>query len=573
MKKMLAVLAIGISLSSCLANGYDQSYETPKNVIFIVPDGMGFSAATLGRWMNGNQPNAVDTILIGAQQTWMANSVVTGSAAAATAFSSGFKTSARFLGVGPREEDLLSTYEMPYPADKWSYRPLATILEAARLQGKSTGLVATSRITHATPAAYAAKIHDRGLDNEIMEHLVYAKLDLVFGGGFRHLIPSGEEYTTSFGATWKGKRTDGENLYNVLLDRGYQIVDDRAGMENISSGKVWGLFDDSHMDPQLDRAVFNPQQPAFEEMAAKALAILSQNSEGFFLMIEESQLDWGAHANDPAYVSSEFKAFDNVVKMALDFARNDGETLVIAFPDHSTGGVSIHHNRFNLEQAPYTNTSVEALVTPIQNMKVTAEGIVKLLGSDYSEENLKSVVKEQWKIDLTAEDIEEIRSYKGSSGLSNALANVVSHNHTGIGFTTHGHDGGDCPVYAWGPGRPLDGTMDNTDMVNHLFKLWGVNAVQLNKKLYVNAMDLFPNAAIDLTDPANPVLQIDEWSLPTSKDLLINNRTGKVKELKGLVVYAPVTNRVYIPRQAVRMIDPGKMDDVRKSQAWLKYKN
>jgi len=131
----------------------------------------------------------------------MANSIITGSAAASTAFATGHKTTVRFLGLGPRTDDLLTGFE---PTAE-PFASVASILEAAKKRVRSTGIAVTCRVTHATPAGFACHIEDRGWDNDITEHMVDNNIDVVFGGGFRHLIPSGTSYTTSFGAVWKGK--------------------------------------------------------------------------------------------------------------------------------------------------------------------------------------------------------------------------------------------------------------------------------------------------------------------------------------------------------------------------------
>ncbi len=257
-----------------------------KNVIVMVPDGCSHSIQTLSRWYKG-EPLALDAMVSGTVATWMADSVITDSASAATAFAAGWKTTDGFIGVMPSNENLLSTFELP---SGWvPYKPVATVLEAARLKRKAVGLVATSRITHATPASFAAHIHDRNDENEIMEQLVYQNIDVVFGGGKRHLLPTAQG----------GARTDNENLLETLTARGYQFVGTKDEMEAVTSNRVWGLFDSSHMQPDIDRAEFAPSQPSLAEMTAKAIDLLSRDRQGFFLMVEGSQVDWAGHANDP----------------------------------------------------------------------------------------------------------------------------------------------------------------------------------------------------------------------------------------------------------------------------------
>lgn len=146
-----------------------------KNVIALVPDGCSQSIETLSRWYKGSSLN-VDSIVTGTVETWMANSIITDSAPASTAFATGHKSTNGFIGVGPRTSDLLTGFT----PDAAPYVPLATILETSKLQGKATGLVATSTVSHATPAGYAAHNYNRNDEQDITEQMVYNDIDVVF---------------------------------------------------------------------------------------------------------------------------------------------------------------------------------------------------------------------------------------------------------------------------------------------------------------------------------------------------------------------------------------------------------
>jgi alkaline phosphatase len=249
-----------------------------KNVIILVPDGCSQSVQTLARWYKG-EDLTVDDIQVGVVKHEMANSVITGSAAAATAFATGHKTTVRFLSVGPREDDVLSTYEWPEDPETYSYKPIATVMEAANLDGMATGLISTSRFTHATPAAWACHSNDRGNEaTDISEHMVYNDIDLIFGGGERNLVPASEG----------GKRNDEENLLDVLEDRGYAIARTKTEMNAVTSLPVFGMYAWSHMDAEIDRPTYNPEEPSLSEMTQKAIDLLSQDRDGFFLMVEGS---------------------------------------------------------------------------------------------------------------------------------------------------------------------------------------------------------------------------------------------------------------------------------------------
>jgi alkaline phosphatase len=561
--------------------------EGYKNIIFMVPDGCSQSIQTLARWYKG-EDLTVDSLNAGMVRIDMANSVITGSAAAATAFATGHKTTVRFLGVGPRGNDLLYTFD-DYDAER-AYAPMATILEMAKDKDKSTGLVATSRITHATPAAFASHIADRGWDNDIMEHMVYNNLDVSLGGAKRHLYPKGGIDLDEDGVAddldgdgfpeTGGNRTDGQNLIQVLLDRGYSFVTTKAAMDQVNSGKLWGAFNESHMDAEIDRPIYNPTEPSIADMTAKAIELLSQNVNGFFLMVEGSQVDWAGHNNDPIHMVTDFIAFDDAVKVAVDFAKKDGDTLVIAFPDHNTGGLKIGQY---YQQMSYTATKVDDLVGPLHYMTRTANSVVSEMGGDFSEDTMIATIKEYWGIEATSEDVTEINELAPSVGMSYALARVITKNHTVLGWTTHGHNGEDVPVWIY-PQSEAIGTIDNTELPD-VEAFWGdergpKTLDKLTKKLYINVEDAFPGEWVI----EDNVLKVKECAeLPLNKDLLIIN--GKERQLGSLVVYAPlrdgvdsdgppiedddgnciagcdddihtiVEDRVYIPKKAVKKID------------------
>lgn len=543
-----SVLVLSAFLFTASAKGFNhhcsphgKSFHGVKNVIVLIPDGCNEAVQTATRWYKGRELN-LDRMHTGDVKVHMANSIIPGSAAASTAMATGHKTTVRFLGVGPRTNDLLTDF-VP-TADP--YAPVASILEAAKLTGKATGLVATSRITHATPAGFACHIHDRGLDNEIMEHMVYNNVDVVFGGGARHLLPSGETYTTSFGDTWQGYRTDGENLLTVLQNRGYAFVDSKDGMHAVSGGKVWGLFDDSHMEADIDRAIFYPTQPSLAEMTEKAIELLSQDRNGFFLMVEGSQVDWAGHANDPVYMVTDFLAFDDAVGVAYDFAQRDGKTLVIVLPDHNTGGMAIGQYA---NDDHYTAISKEELVEPLEKMKVTSTGLARFFGN-YTPEDIKSAVATYWGIDLTETDMIEIMAEMPNVGPSYAVAKVVSKNYTIIGWTTHAHNAETVPLWAYGPGKP-SGLIDNTEIAEYAAKVMGVSLGFMTDFLFVDVAEVTSDFTIDNDDPQNPVLKINSAEIPISKDYM--HISGYKVKLPGVTVFAPMTGKVYVSKKALRM--------------------
>jgi alkaline phosphatase len=558
-------LFAGASITACGWHGPGMAPRV-RNVIIMVPDGSSQSLQTLARWYKGGALN-LDGLNSGTAKTYMANSVITGSAAAATAFATGHKTTARFLGIGPRTDDLLTGFE-PTAAP---YEPVASVLEAAKLQGKAVGLVAVSRISHATPAAFGSHVQDRGLESQIMEQLVYQDLDVAFGGGAGYLIPRDAVYSTSFGARWPGMRSDGENLLDVLRQRGYRWVDHRSQLAAVQKGPVWGLFGRSHMAPQMDKAT-DSTQPSLADMTAKAIEILAQNPRGFFLLVEGSQVDWGGHGNDPAYMVTEYLAFDEAVGRALSFAQADGRTCVYVWPDHNTGGLTIGNAAtffapgFPKADDPrpvYTATSIETLVAPLKRMKISAAALARQISDPDDDAQVKSALLAYWGIGATDEDLREIKALKNtktsaghSMGLASALGEVISRNHLVVGWTTHGHCGGDVPVWSYGP-RPLTGTLDNTELARLTAGALGADLADATERLYVDLSSIINSYSIDTRDAANPGVVIGrDIFLPADKDIL--RIAGRPHRLEGIVVYAPMAGnaagKVFVPGDAADLI-------------------
>jgi alkaline phosphatase len=300
-------------------------------------------------------------------------------------------------------------------------------------------------------------------------------------------------------------------------------------------------------------------------MTGKAVELLSQDRDGFFLMVEGSQIDGGDHANDPIYTVTEFLAFDQAVKVAIDFAKKDGHTLVLAFPDHNTGGMTIG----SYSDPNYDSTSIEEVIGPLKGMKLNSIGVAAKIGTNLSPENIKTQLKTWWGIDATDKDIAEILElYNNGKGLSldYAISEVISRNHTVISWTTHGHSGDDVPLWAYGPDHPT-GHMDNTEIAGYIAKELGFDLNKTSSRLFVEAGEVFSRDngdgkldnneyMLNMTDPSNPVLIIGDCELPVSKNILVKN--GVTHELKGIVVYAPVTGKIYIPIEVISLVNGTK---------------
>jgi alkaline phosphatase len=513
-----------------------------KNVIVLISDGCSSEQYTLARWFKG-EPLAVDEIRAGLVKTYIANSVVADSAPAASAYATGVRTSDKFISVGPKAPTLSVVAE---PAKDLQCRPVATMLEGARLLGKATGVVVTCRLSHATPAAYLSHTPARSQEEEIAEQEVYQNADVVLGGGEEYLLP----------AAAGGKRRDQEDLVAVLREHGYQLARTSAELEAITSGRLFGIFAKGHMAPEIDRPQVASDEPTLEQMTRKAISLLSQDRDGFFLMVEGSQVDWACHANDPAQMLSDLVMFDRAVGAALEFAKKDGNTLVLALSDHNTGGMAIGNLASN---KGYSQMTVESLLAPLKKMKASAPRLWKLLGDQKTPDNVKAVVKEHWGMEITDADAQQLLTAAGKNDESahNAFGELLCPKYTYVGWTTHGHCGGDVPLGAFGPGRPT-GVVDGPQIGAITAAGLGLDLDRLNQRLFVDAAKAFEDGQVtlDKTDPANPVIKVQvagkTAALPVNKNLLV---MGDQKiELEGVSLYISATGKMFVPQQAIQLI-------------------
>lgn len=345
---VVAVLVIAVSLTggapgggSCSGQQTAASLFRPglgsphaKNVILLIGDGMGYAELTAARWeRSGRDLKAYPSTSLamdgleysGHVTTSAADALVTDSAAAVTALMTGVKSNRGVIG-----QDATAVKGVSDGAR------LTTIAELAKTGERATGVVTTSRITHATPAGVYAHVNDRDSELVIARQLLGSGVDVALGGGYRFFIndtgkdPWGNE----------GKRTDARDLVSEARAQGYTVVTDASllGAAPATPGtKVLGLFDTSTMKYELKRA--GSQQPGLSEMTAKAIALLATDTDGFFLMVEGGQIDSAASARDYKNAIGETLAFDDAVKTALDFADQRSDTLVIVTADHETGGL------------------------------------------------------------------------------------------------------------------------------------------------------------------------------------------------------------------------------------------
>ncbi len=311
-----------------------QTNNQAKNIILLIGDGMGLTQITAGMYMNNNQLNFERFPVIGLHKNYSYDNLVTDSAAGATAFSCGVKSYNGAIGV---DHDTMA---------------VKTILEEASEKGYKTGLVASCSVTHATPASFAAHNKSRQNMEEIAADMIDSGVDLMIGGGK---------------AYFDRRESDDRYLSDELAAKGYKlsnfVKEEITELDVKQMGSKWVYYtaDKEPLSAQAGRDYLVPAS----EVAINFLSSQAQG-EGFFLMIEGSQIDWAGHANNFPYMVSELLEFDKVLKEALDFAEKDGNTLVIVTADHETGGLAINPGSTLNEITPaYTTDKHTASMIPV----------------------------------------------------------------------------------------------------------------------------------------------------------------------------------------------------------------
>ena len=375
-------------------------HERARNVIVLQGDGMATAQRDLIRLVSVGNEAGEDLVMNKLGHTGLVHTdpadpeqAVTDSAAAATAFSTGVKTFNGAIGVDV------------------DGNPVGTLLEDARRAGKATGLVTTSQVTDATPAAYGAHVSDRAQQSEIArQYLEGSKPDVILGGGEDFWFPPGEpggwpdNPPTDPTEQSKGDRG---NLVERAEALGYQYVSDRDGLRGARGKKLLGLFANEEMfehREEGDGDLYDPSVP-LPEMAAKALDTLSRDRDGFFVLIEEEGIDEMAHENNAGLMIKAGQALDRTVALAVEFARRNPGTLIVVQGDHETGGLTIEN-------------------------------------PDDTDESGEELSREDGPFPVAGTDLEVVADW-----------------------TTGQHTGADTPITASGPGSErFDGVIDNTDV-------------------------------------------------------------------------------------------------------------
>lgn len=457
-----------------------------RNLVFMVSDGMGPASLSLTRSFRQlvddlpySDTLTLDQHFWGTSRTRSTNSLVTDSAAGATAFSCGKKSYNGAISMLP------------------DYTPCGTVLEAAKRAGYKTGLVVTTDITDATPACFASHVRIRAENDaialqEIGDGVLGRMVDLMLGGGRCRFLPNTTEGSC---------RADDIDVAKIAQEKhGWTYHDDRAGFDSMALGKnvslpVLGLFADHDVPFELDRRNMADVYPSLSEMATTALRALEDatkdSDQGFFLMIEGSRIDHAGHINDPAAQVREVLEYDKTFKTVVDFLdKSKSQGVLVATSDHETGGLVTA--RQNPNELPVYNWYPAVLA----NANASAEHLSRQLlehidqtnsDPDSTEDlidwiNTHLVINGLGITDALEDELKIVASYPEASVTT--LSKMISVR-ARVGWSTHGHSAVDVNVYSsGGPGTDkIRGSIENTEIGKFLREYLSVDVDAITKEL------------------------------------------------------------------------------------------
>ncbi|QPG93894.1 hypothetical protein C2857_003409 [Epichloe festucae Fl1] len=480
-----AVIVLAVWTQHSQQTSKDGSRAAKRNLIFMVSDGMGPASLSLTRSYRQHVDGLPegDTLTLdkhfwGSSRTRSSNSLVTDSAAGATAFSCGKKSYNGAISMLP------------------DYQPCGSVLEAAKRAGYATGLVVTTDITDATPACFASHVMMRQMQDEIaLQEIGQGPLgrsvDLMLGGGRCHFMPN---------STSESCRLDDIDVVGLAKEKyGWTYADTRKAFDDLDGGSkaslpLLGLFATTDFPFELDRKNINDVYPSLSEMANTALKALekttAKSEKGFFLMIEGSRIDHAGHINDPAAQVREVLEYDKTFKSVLDFIESSAtETILVATSDHETGGLATALQEPG--HLPVYNWYPQVLANATQScekLAATLQNHVSDKAYSMNKEQLKSWINNELVVsglgipDATDEELILLaENPEASITTFAAIMSLRAH----IGWSTHGHTAVDVNVYSSGGPETsgIRGNVENTDIGKFLSHYLDVDVDQITQEL------------------------------------------------------------------------------------------
>jgi len=462
-RRALAAMFAGVvlALTGCSSTGGTAATagQSPKNIIIMFADGASSTQWDFGRYsckVLRKQPFVTTDVVfkqgsLGLLSTHPSDAYVVDSAAAGSAMSTGYKVNNTAIAI-TRDG-----------------KAVPTAMEVAKAKGKRIGLVTTATVYDATPAAFSLHALSRRDSQGLVDQYLALEPDVLMGGGADYFMPAG---------TSGGKRKDGKDIIAAFRAKGYQIARNTVELKAATGAKLLGLFADDDMDFELDR---DPaKEPTTAEMAAAALRVLSRDSpNGFVLLVENENVDTAGHANDAASLMHALWAFDDAVKVALDFQRRTPDTLLIITGDHETGGFSPTYALKDLTSSSRTNRfySGDEQLRMLGRVTISLNAVNEKLGKKPSSEVLNDLLAKHFPgfrldPDLREMILKQQTLERNFSYLTQNLLGRMVARQTGYYWGTSGHTPEPAVVGAIGPGAELfRGYQDNTDFGKHLHRL------------------------------------------------------------------------------------------------------
>lgn len=417
-----------------------------KNIIFMVSDGMSIGTLNMAdlylnrktgkgsNWLQLYKDQRINRALM---DTASANSIVTDSSAGSSSWGGGVRVNNGALNVGPNGE-----LHMP-------------IWQKFKKAGKMAGCVTTVPITHATPAGFCVNSKSRNAQEDIAEQYLELGFDVMMGGGNNYFSAE--------------LRKDKKNIYSAYKAKGWQVARTRSEMLAADNSKpILGVFADDGLPYSIDRRndkALTDTTPTLAEMSQKAIDRMKGNKNGFVLQIEAGKVDWGAHANDIASVLYDQVAFDEAIKVAIDFAEKDGETLVIITTDHGNANPGVISGK-------EANNNFDS----IQNYTHTNEWILNTIKPHYPVAQVREIVESANKTTISEEDAKTILGYyEGLSKEEGGLYNYkklpfktfaqIQQKTNSVGWISMDHSADYVELAMFGPGSELlKPFVKNTDL-------------------------------------------------------------------------------------------------------------
>ena len=424
---------------------YDIKNKKAKNIIIIVSDGMSIGTLNMTdlylsrkmgtgtNWLQLYKENKINRALMDMAS---ASSIVTDSAAASSSWGGGVRINNGGLNVSKNGEEHLP------------------IWQKFKKAGKMAGCVTTVPITHATPAGFCINSKSRNEQEKIAEKYLEQKFDVMMGGGDTYFSPE--------------KRKDKKDMYKAFESKGYNVVKNRNEMFSASIDKpILGVFDDNGLPYSIDQQnnkELLQQIPTLADMTKKAIATMKNHAEGFVLQIEAGKVDWAAHGNDITGLIYDQIAHDEAIQVAMDFAEQDRETLVIITTDHGNANPGVVYGK-------KANDNFDS----IQKYKHSNEWILKGIGKETSISQVKERVDYANNFTLTNDEAKLLLTFysnlKTEKGLYNprqlpfkALAEIQK-KHNSVGWISMHHSADYVELAMYGPGSQLlKPYIKNTDL-------------------------------------------------------------------------------------------------------------